>query len=85
MNNPNEIEIGDTVRVFMVYHRNDNPENWFGKVLYMPQATGDCWHIRDQAGVLRYVQSFAEMTLERKAASFPESVADSVQTRHDNV
>lgn len=35
-----------------------------GTVMYVPVATGDCWHIFDQlTGQLHYVQSFSRMTL----------------------
>lgn len=73
MSNPNQIEIGDTVRVFMGFGADKNPPpNFFGVVLYLPQATGDCWHIRDMNGGLRYVQIFTEMQLELKASTrFP--------------
>lgn len=74
MSDPNQIEVGDIVRVFMVYHQNDNPENFVGTILYSPCATGDCWHIREDDGVistLHYVQTFAQMTLEAKASPTP--------------
>ncbi len=35
-----------------------------GTVMYVPVASGDCWHILDRlTGQLHYVQSFARMTL----------------------
>lgn len=67
--NPDKIEPGDTVNVVLVYHQNDNPTFFEGVVLYTPCATGDSWHIRECgfAGRLRYVQTFADMTLIKKA------------------
>lgn len=61
----NRIEKGDIVRV------------WFqrlaaipkAEVLYVPQATGDSWHVRElDTGELRYVQHFQTMDLVEKKA-----------------
>lgn len=35
-------------------------------VLYVPCATGDSWHVRDQEGTLYYIQSFCLMTMIKK-------------------
>ena len=32
------------------------------EVLYVPQATGDAWHIRDKDGNLHYVQQYESIT-----------------------
>lgn len=64
---PNEIEVGDTVTV---HFEGNNPSIFDAKVLYRPCATGDCWHLREESGVvsqLHYVQNFAVMTLVVKA------------------
>lgn len=68
MRDPNSIEVRDLVRVFFVSQHN---ENFRGRVLYVPCATGDSWHIRDQNGTLRYVQTFTEIILEQKGDSNP--------------
>ena len=48
-----------------VYWENQPPV--FGEVLYIPQDTGDCWHIRDNVnGAIHYVQTFARMTVKLK-------------------
>jgi len=31
------------------------------EVLYMPQATGDCWHLKREDGTIVYVNSFCSM------------------------
>ena len=50
---PEQIEVGDTVTVTFSTH-----PPLMGEVLYKPQATGDCWHIRSAGGALIYVQQF---------------------------
>lgn len=62
------IASGDIVEVVLIYHQNANPDSFKGVVLYVPSATGDCWHIREwkEDGRLRYVQNFAEIILVEK-------------------
>jgi hypothetical protein len=81
MSEENKIERGDFVRVILIYHQNANPEGFEGVVLYIPQATGDCWHIRERIYktgnqhptdlALRYVQTFAEIVLLKKGENTP--------------
>lgn len=55
-----KISIGDTVTVY-----SDHVERITGTVLSLPQATGDCWIIKDVGDhELHYVQTFARITKE---------------------
>ena len=57
------IEIGDRVAVHF------RSSIFYGQVLHLPSATGDCWIIKEYttiADVLHYVQSFDQIILERK-------------------
>ena len=52
----------------------DIAEFWFsgdhkitGTVLYTPQATDDCFHVRTDSGVLWYIQRFGCASLVKKA------------------
>lgn len=66
--NPDKIDVGDTAEVVLIYHQNENPVFFTGIVLYTPCGTGDSWHFRDIGnGGLRYVQTFADMRLIKKA------------------
>lgn len=52
------INTGDHVTVY--FGVGVNPVE--GTVEYIPQATGDSWHIINNAGDIHYVQTFAVMT-----------------------
>lgn len=74
--NQDKIEPGDTVRVVLIYYpdRDEHFEYFDGVVLYTPQATGDSWNVREinhgrdpAVAPLRYVQTFAEIILIKKA------------------
>jgi hypothetical protein len=60
----NEISTGDSVKVDFV----GNVSAIYGEVLYIPCATGDCWHIRSDPpdNQLHYIQSFEQITLLKK-------------------
>ena len=61
-----QIKEGDTVQIMF------SGECLEGVVLSIPQATGDCWRIRDSHGHLKYVQQFIYMTkLEKKDGIIP--------------
>jgi len=62
MTDKDKIEVGDVVSVFFA----TSPMFYNATVLYTPQATGDCWHIRDQSGVLHYIQQFESIELREK-------------------
>ena len=55
------IEVGDEVTV-----RFDNYPPISGKVLHVPGAEGDCFHIRTDEGMLVYVQRFEFMEQDRR-------------------
>jgi len=56
-----EIKKGDKVDIFF-----SDGESLFGcEVLYIPCATGDSWHIREEDGDLIYVQFFEAMRLRK--------------------
>jgi len=54
-------EIGDKVR----FHFSDNISSVFGDLLYIPQATGDCWIIQTycegEKSLICYIQQFETM------------------------
>lgn len=55
------IEIGDFVTVVFSHE----PESCIqGHVLYMPQATGDSWIIKEREGWISYVQLFERIILK---------------------
>ena len=62
--NENDIEVGDIVSIHFTTSRSLS----YVKVLYLPQATGDCWRLSSTMGrtVINYVQIFERMELERK-------------------
>ncbi len=48
------IEVGDTVNIHFT-----NSSIYDLEVLYVPCATGDCWHLKDlKTGTIYYVQNF---------------------------
>ena len=56
-----EIVVGDTVNVYF-----DTAEPLISyNVLYIPQASGDCWHLKRMANELVYVQQFCKMKLNK--------------------
>jgi hypothetical protein len=52
------IEIGDSVHIAV---NAEDTVSVDGTVLYIPNATGDCFHIKSTNGQLVYVQTFAAM------------------------
>ena len=51
------IKKGDFVNVFF-----ESVEHEFGiKVLYVPSATGDSWHLERKDGTIVYIQTFTKM------------------------
>lgn len=49
-----KIEVGDFVNVY--FERADAIFDY--EILYIPQATGDSWHLKHKNGMLCYVQFF---------------------------
>lgn len=59
MNKRNElINVGDKVRVDLSL---GGYVTFEGTVLYVPCSSGDCWHFKDNAGFVRYVQTFIQI------------------------
>lgn len=57
-----EIKKGDTVDIWVAENL-----TYFGyKVLYVPCATGDSWHLKGPDGELVYIQIFQSMELKKK-------------------
>lgn len=77
----NRIDEGDFVRVYFPYGGGPILE---GIVTYLPQAPGDCWHIRPvtRSGpngwvntcAVVYVQQFERMELEQKQLALPQDL-----------
>ncbi len=65
--NPSRIEVGDTVDVFFA----SSPALFRVKVLYIPCATGDSWHLENPNALdgmvrIHYVNMFERMDLIQK-------------------
>ena len=53
------IEIGDKVNIYLL-----NEDSYMNaEILYLPQSTGDCWHIKTDDGHIAYVQQFESIVL----------------------
>lgn len=55
----NKIEVGDIVDITFSHAYAEQRRNC--EVLYIPCATGDCWHLRTPRGNIIYVQMFEEI------------------------
>ena len=64
MTDKDKIQEGDLVDFYFADGENGNMTNCL--VLYVPQATGDCWHVRHEGGSLHYIQHFEQIILKSK-------------------
>ena len=60
--NKDIIEVGDLVNV----HFGRGTSIFRAEVLYMPYATGDCWHLKTEDNPIIYVQNFESIYLHEK-------------------
>jgi hypothetical protein len=60
-----KIQEGDLVNIYF----GDDASMHNCLVLYVPQATGDCWRVRHESGSIHYIQHFEQIILKSKGVA----------------